>query len=247
MSQQQNQGGLSVQTLIIASLASLTAAIVVHKIWAGGAILGAAITPIIVAITSEVLKKPAQAVTSIREERFQRTRSSPRVRPEGERAAPATGAQRPAAPPPPEFERPDPFGIWQADKPSWRDRLRGRPLKVALATGLAAFAIVAFALTGSELVFGGGVGGGGDRLTIVPGKQKKSKSARDRDRQEQQRTPTTEQPATTAPAAPEEQAPEEEAPAETTPTAPEETTPAPPEETTPEEAPAQPEAPAPTP
>ena len=239
MSKQSDQGGLSVQTLIIASLASLTAAIVVHEVWQGGAILGAAITPVIVAVVSEALRKPAKAVTTIREERVQRTRSNPRVQPEGERAASATRAQRPAAPPPPEFERPDPFGIWQADRRSWRDRVRGRPLKVALATGLAAFAIVAVALTGSELVFGGGVGGGGDRLTIVPGKQKK----RDGDRRER-RTPTTEQPAQPAPAAPEEQAPEEEAPAETTP--PPETTPAPPPvETTP--APAPEGEPAPTP
>lgn len=239
MSKQHDQGGLSVQTLIIASLASLTAAIVVHKLWQGGAIFGAAVTPVIVALVSEALRKPTQKVTAIREERFQRTGSGPRVRREGERAAPATRAQRPAAPPPPEFERPDPFGIWQADRPSWRDRLRGRPLKVALATGLAAFAIVAFALTGSELVFGGGVGGGGDRLTIVPGKQKKGKGDRERDR-EQQRTPTTEQPAQTTPAAPQEEQPEEEVPpAETTPPA--QTTP-PPTPTTP-----APEAPAPAP
>ena len=244
MSQQKEQGGLSVTTLIIASLASLTAAIVVHKIWQGGAILGAAITPVIVALTSEALKKPTQAVTKIRTERVSRVRATPRAEPEGERAVPPTRAQRPAAPPPPEFERPDPFGIWQDDKPSWRERLGGKHLKIALVTGAIAFGVAAVALTVPELIFGGK---DSDRLTFVPGKQKKSSSTDD------EKTETTEQ-TETVPATPEEQAPEEQAPAETTP-APAETTPAPeggtpaPEETAPAptpEAPA-PEAPAPAP
>lgn len=67
----QQQGGLSIQTLAIASLASAAAAIVVHEVWRGGAILGAAITPVIVAIVSESLRKPADRVAARREARRQ--------------------------------------------------------------------------------------------------------------------------------------------------------------------------------
>ncbi|HEX2084362.1 MAG TPA: hypothetical protein VHF89_01655 [Solirubrobacteraceae bacterium] len=56
-----NGGGLSLQTLVIASLSSLAAALFIHEFWQGGAILGAAVTPVIVAIVSELLRKPADA------------------------------------------------------------------------------------------------------------------------------------------------------------------------------------------
>ena len=251
MAQQKDQGGLSVQTLIIASLASLTAAIVVHKIWEGGAILGAAITPIIVALTSEALRKPTQRITAIREERVQRTRATPRAERKGKRPLPPTRAQRPAAPPAPEFERPDPFGIWQdAGRTTWRDRLSTldrRHVRLAVVTGLLAFVVGAIALTGIELVFGGDAGGDGQNTTLFGGGKKKEREREDRT------TPT--QPGETTPAAPQEEETPDQTPAQTTPTAPAETTPAPPAETAPapeggtpapEEAPA-PQTPAPTP
>jgi hypothetical protein len=194
----QQQGGLSLTTLAIASAASVAAAIVVHELWRGGAIIGAALTPVIVAIVSESLRKPVDRVTAIREERRTRTRVDRRGAPE--------------TPPPPELERPDPFGIWQDDAPR-RRRLDSRHLKIALVTGLVAFAIGAVFLTVTELVFGGNVGGG-DRVTIVPSRKDKS---------DEKKTETTEtQPTDTT---------------ETTPTTPTETTPTetvpPPTETTP--------------
>jgi hypothetical protein len=195
------QGGLSVQTLIIASVSSLVAAIVVHEVWQGGAILGAAITPVIVALTSEGLKKPTQRITAIREERVART-----------------GVRSPAAPPPPELERADPFGIWQ-EEPRRSARLGGHHWKLALATGVVAFALAAFVLTGSELVFGGPVGTGGKKTTLFGGKSKH--------RRQQEREPAQTTPGQAAPA------PATTAPAETVPPA--QTTPAPPAQTAPAE------------
>jgi hypothetical protein len=187
-------GGLSVTTLAIASASSIVAAYVIHTFWQGGAILGAGVTPVIVAIVSESLKRPTRAITAIREERRTRTTVARR-----------SPAEAPVAPPP-ELERPDPFGIWEADqKRSGFQWVKGRPLKLAIVTGLLAFAVAAFVVTGADLVFGNG-SDGGDRLKLVPGTQER-KATEDRD------TETTTQPTETTETVPEEQVP----PAETAP------------------------------
>lgn len=234
---EEKKEGLSPQTLLIASASSAGAAIIVKEIWGPGAIVAAAVMPVIVSLIGEALKKPTAAITTLRQERTGRMRLS-RTDPEGEHAGPATRPQQPAAPPPPEFERPDPFGIWHDDKPSWRERLSGRHLRLALVTGVLAFLVAAFALTGTELIFGGSAGSGGGRTTLFSGK--KDKQERDRERDEE----SPAQPGATTPAdePDDEEAPEE--PAQTTTTAPSGGTPAP-AETSPGAPP--PEQPAPTP
>ena len=230
--QQPKREGLSLQTLLIASAASLTAAIVVHKVWQGGAILGAAITPVIVAVVSEALKKPAEALTTAKP---RVTPATSRRTPTGTRVHEPAGDPRDPGLPPPSYARPkeDRFGIWEADKPAWHERLTRRHLKIALVTGLVAFAIAAVFLTGANLVTGGA--GGGDRFTLLPGKQERS----DREeRERREREPQTTQPVTPAPDSEEPQdtpqptptTPDTEEPAPTTPapTTPAPTTPAPP-------------------
>src|SRR4051795_13784136 len=69
---QQARTGLSVTTLMIASLSSLAAALVVSKIWGGGTLIGAAMTPVIVAVVSEGLRRPATVITSVRDTRSSR-------------------------------------------------------------------------------------------------------------------------------------------------------------------------------
>jgi hypothetical protein len=209
--------GLSVTTLAIASVSSIAAAVFIHKFWKGGAILGAGLTPVIVAIVSETLKKPTQAITSIRIERRDRSTVARR-----------TPGSVPT-PPPPELERADPFGIWEErNRPSRWDRLKGRPLKIALVTGVAAFAIGALLVTGTQLVLGdSGDGGGASRLIYVPGKQK---SASDGTRTKTQTTET--QPTQTAPPTVQ-QTPTDTVPPETTPTLPQTTPTAPPATTPP--------------
>src|SRR4051794_21457232 len=114
----------------------MCAAILVREVWKGGAIVGAAVTPVVVAIVSESLRRPVDRLSTIRNERYDRTRAA-RSPPPAARRAPA-----PTAPAAPELERADPFGIWQEDRgaPFWQ-RLNRRHLKIALATGLAAFAV----------------------------------------------------------------------------------------------------------
>jgi hypothetical protein len=59
-------GALSLSTLLVASLASAASAVVVHQVWQPGAIIGAAITPILVAVFSEALRSPTKRVTAVR-------------------------------------------------------------------------------------------------------------------------------------------------------------------------------------
>jgi hypothetical protein len=141
--------GISVQTLVIASVSSLAAAIVVHKLWQGGAIVGAAITPIIVGIVGEALRRPVDRLSAVRD---------------GGRRLPSERDHDVA---PASRERgDDPFGLWE-DRT--RRRSRGRTwLALGAITGVIGFAIAAFTLTGSELVFGGSVAGP-DKTTIFSG------------------------------------------------------------------------------
>jgi hypothetical protein len=153
-----SSSGISAQTLVIASLSSLAAAIVVHKVWQGGAIVGAAITPIIVGIVSEALRHPVDRLSAVRE-------GGRRLPPERTQDVPPASRQR----------GDDPFGLWEDQRRSRRSR--GRTwLALGAITGVIGFAIAAFMLTGTELVFGGSVasprkttifGGGSSTTTTV--------------------------------------------------------------------------------
>ena len=52
-------GGISLTTLVLASAGSACAAFVVSRVWGTGTLIGAAVTPVIVAIVTEVLRRPA--------------------------------------------------------------------------------------------------------------------------------------------------------------------------------------------
>jgi hypothetical protein len=58
-----NRGGLSVKTLAVASAASALATYLVPMIWRPGTIAAAAATPVIVALISEALSRPAEHVS----------------------------------------------------------------------------------------------------------------------------------------------------------------------------------------
>ena len=162
---QQARPGLSVTTLMIASLSSLAAALVVSKIWGGGTLFGAAMTPVIVALVSEGLRRPATIVTSVRETR------SGRYDPVAEgRAGLREG----------DLERAQPVMPAAAAAERRVHRVSGggggglsfrlpRPRVIAaVVTGLVAFALAGIFLTGSELVLGKSVVSSSKRTTFVP-------------------------------------------------------------------------------
>src|SRR3954465_4540286 len=63
--QQKSGSGLSIQTLLISPAAPVAAATVVPMIWEKGTILATAMTPVIVALVSEGLRKPVQHVSAV--------------------------------------------------------------------------------------------------------------------------------------------------------------------------------------
>jgi len=149
MSREQS-GGLSVTTLLLASASAATASIVVPLVWEGGGVVAAAITPIIVALTSEGLKRPVQKVQTAGV--WRRTSRGTMVR-EGWtdfRPLESDDERYEVAP-----ERPDdPFGLREPER---RVIFTRRRVKIALTTAALAFAIAAVAVTVSELVIGDSV------------------------------------------------------------------------------------------
>ena len=55
--------GLSLTGLVIASVSSAAAAVVVHTLWEPGTIFGAALTPVLMTLFAEALRRPAERVT----------------------------------------------------------------------------------------------------------------------------------------------------------------------------------------
>jgi hypothetical protein len=144
-------GGLSLQTLLISSLAAVAAAIVVPMLWEKGSILATAITPIIVAVVSEALNRPAAVIKTAAPRVARRTATGAAVRTRTPTGVGARGDGPEQLPP----RGHDPFGLYEDERP----RGNRRPLKLALITGLLAFIIGAGVVTASELaLFGHSVG-----------------------------------------------------------------------------------------
>ena len=212
----ESQKRFSPATLLIASASSLIAAVVVSHIWGRGTLIGAAITPVIITLVSEGLHRPARAIQTVRVDRG--------------------GAFDPIA----EGRR----GLREDDLPLVEmtaprvvtARASRRPLRLALATGLVAFALAALALTASDLLVGhSAIASSAERTTLFGGssgsghskpkgaasptkKQTSASNSKSTSGQSKQAAPTQQPPATTT------------------------TTPAPPTTTTtPSPAPAQPQ------
>jgi len=162
-------GGLSLQTLLISSLAAVAAAIVVPMFWEKGSILATAITPIIVAVVSEALNRPAAVIKTAAPRVTRRTATGAAVRTRTPTGVGARGDGPEQLPP----RRHDPFGLYEEE----RARGNRRPLKIALITGLLAFIIGAGVVTASELaVFGHSVGQSHRSTGLFGGHTKKSKA-----------------------------------------------------------------------
>jgi hypothetical protein len=135
---------LNMRTLTIASAASATAAAVTSQLWIAGTWIAAAVTPVLVALISEALHRPAERVVQARTAR----RASPATHPaQGGEAAPVRVYRQPGA------------------RPSRRHIAVG----VVAATGALAFVIGIVALTTIDLVSGGSVGKGSGRTTLLSG------------------------------------------------------------------------------
>jgi len=168
MSREQS-GGLSVTTLLIASGSAAAAAVIVPLFWERGSLIAAAITPVIVALTSEGLKKPVEKLpTAVGV--WRKTPQGTAVREPGGRDFEVYD---------PEEERleveparaDDPFGLREPERSRF---FTPKKVKLALVTGLLAFAIAAVVVTASELAIFGDSVSRQHRTTFFGGTSKKA-------------------------------------------------------------------------
>jgi hypothetical protein len=163
---QEKSGGLSLQTLVISSLAAVAAAIVVPMFWARGSLLATAITPIIVAVVSELLNRPAKVITQVTPKVTRRSATGAALRSKQPSGVGARGAGPEQLPP----RRDDPFGLYEPERPK-----RSFPLRIAVITGLLAAVIGAGVVTASELaVFGHQIGDSHRSTGLLGGKSRKA-------------------------------------------------------------------------
>src|SRR5262245_5176175 len=148
---EEKSSGISIQTLAISAFAAVAAAVVVPLIWERGTLIATAMTPVIVALVSEALRKPAAAISTVPSRVTRRSATGAAVRspdvydPPTEQFDPLPPSERDYEP---ETRTDDPYGLRASPK-------RGHHWKIALATGAVAFVIAVIALTSTELVFGG--------------------------------------------------------------------------------------------
>src|SRR5919202_1583253 len=76
----QSGGGLSLQTLLISACSAVAAATIVPLIWEQGTLVATAMTPVIVALVSEALRKPVERVSAVAPRVARRTGTGAAVR-----------------------------------------------------------------------------------------------------------------------------------------------------------------------
>src|SRR3954467_12928368 len=59
------KSGSSIQNLVISAAAAVAAAVIVPMIWERGTLIATAMTPVIVAVVSEALRKPAEVISTV--------------------------------------------------------------------------------------------------------------------------------------------------------------------------------------
>ena len=245
--------GLSLQTLVVAAAASAVAAVVVSHVWRDGTVIAAAMTPVVVAIVKELLQRPMESELVRKPVSRIASGSRAALGSAVARGGVATGDEPPVTERrtlAPEPDRGSPNGTTHPSTAApirTYSRARRRPphLKIAVITGIVAFAIAAAALTLPELIFGGAVsshhsttlfgggGGGGSKSDKNNGDNGGSQTQPSNQPQQQTTTPSAPPsssgggtPTTTTPSEPPQQtAPQQTTPAPTTPVP---TTPTPP-------------------
>ncbi len=180
---------LDLRTLVIASIASAVAAIVVSRIWTAGTPIAAAATPVFVTLLRELLDRPSSKIA----ERL--TTDSPAVADTTLKDKPRTRERsRATEVRPAEQTKPGDIRIYrQQSTPAGKAASKISP-RVVLITGLLAFVIAGVVITAGQIAIGNPFGSDG-RGAIILGQHKKKKSSQS----EQQKTVTETAPTQSAP------------------------------------------------
>jgi hypothetical protein len=134
--------------------------------WSRGSLIATAITPIIVAVVSEALNRPAKVITQVTPRVTRRSATGAALRSKQPSGVGARGDGPEQLPP----RRNDPFGLYEPERPR-----RRYPLRIAVITGLLAAVIGAGVVTASELtLFGHQIGNPQRSTGLLGGKSRKS-------------------------------------------------------------------------
>ena len=167
--------GVSLKTLVIASLSSVAAALIVPLIWQPGTVFAAALTPVIVTIMTALLDRPVDTVSAVA--------AAPLKLAGGAKADKGPDDDfDPLAPPPREdldalnrdVGAPAPVAR-HGHAP--RRRLTGRQWRLAIGTGLLAFVVAAAIITVTELAAGDAVTSPRGRTSLFGGSDKQEEKA----------------------------------------------------------------------
>jgi hypothetical protein len=178
---------LSIRTLVIASAASATAAVITSQFWASGTPIAAAVTPVLVSLVSEMLHRPTEKIA----ERLTVDAPVGRARQPAMRRGGHQGREVPPVPtdrtpvePPPVDTGPVPVNVYRQPGGGKRRRIA---VGVVVTTAALAFAIAAVALTVPELIAGQSIGKSDRKSTYFGGHHRKKSEEQPQD---QQTTPT---------------------------------------------------------
>jgi hypothetical protein len=188
------ESGIELTTLVISALASAAAAYVTSKIWAPGTLFSAAMSPVIVALVKEGLRKPTEVVANVvptvvpSPARWTRGGASEpglvvdpdpaRIDPDPLRAEAGAAAAQPSASQPeaPHVLLPPVAGGESGPVRVHSTRARRLRWRLALVTGILGFAICAVIYTVPELVTGRSISGHKHSTTLFS--HRKSKKPR---------------------------------------------------------------------
>jgi hypothetical protein len=164
------EAGVDLQTLVITAVASAAAAYITSKVWARGTLWSAAMTPVIVAVVKEALRKPTEVVTAaVPIGGRQRTRESA--------ALPSEVADQLHAGAPPPLPPPQP-GAEEGPVRVYSTRSRRLRWRLAVITGLLGFLVCVVVYTVPEVIAGGSVARPGHGTTFFSGSTKHTTSKR---------------------------------------------------------------------
>jgi hypothetical protein len=190
---------LNMRTLVIASAASATAALVTSRLWIAGTWIAAALTPVLVTLISELLRRPTERIArgitvdraALPDPEAPAQRVAERLR-AADAPPPDPDAPRPARSGAP----PAPTHVYRSESARRAPRRRKIAYRVVIGTAALAFAIGAATLTLGELVSGGSVRHNNRRVTLIPGSRKKDTTKTTPQRATPEQTDTEEQPTT---------------------------------------------------
>jgi hypothetical protein len=209
-SSREEEQRLNLRTLVIASAASATAALVTSRLWIAGTWIAAAMTPVLVTLVSELLRRPTERIArgvTVDRPALPDPEAPPGAGPEAAAARRVADRLRRGDQPLPDPEaprpgRPGPTRVYRSESARTAPRRRRIAYNVVFGTAALAFVIGVLALTVPELIAGSSVGKNDGRTTLFGGsKAKKTDSDTSNDQAPPQttteQTDTAEQPTTT--------------------------------------------------